>query len=54
MLKDEYVNRVFKIAEVKYDLNEDVMESYLDQIEKCRDNGFTPRKTVEFIAERIF
>lgn len=50
----EYLNKVYKIAQVKYELNQDVMDSQLDQIKYCYNNGFTPIRTVEFIAERIF
>ena len=51
---DDYINKVIKIAEVRYELNEFVMEAFLDEIEICKNNGFTPIKTVEFIAEKIF
>ena len=53
-LFDEYVNKVFLIADTKYKLEDVIMESYLEQIEKCYNNGFSPIRTVEFIAERIF
>lgn len=51
---NEYVQKVYKIAEVKYELEEEVMEAYMDQIQLCYDNEFTPTRTVDFIAERIF
>lgn len=53
-LREEYINKVFIIAERKYALNQEVVESFLEQIEKCHDNGFTPIRTVEFIANKIF
>lgn len=51
---EEYLNRVYKIAEVKYDLNEDVMDAQLEQIQRCYKNNFSPLRCVEFIAERLF
>jgi len=52
-MTDEFLKKVILIAEVKYDFNEDILEAFLEDIQTCWYNGFTPRRTVEFIAEQI-
>lgn len=49
-----YFDKVVKIAEVKYDLPREVVEVYEIDIRHCEQNGFTPRRTVEYLAEKIF
>lgn len=53
-MEDEYFDRVVKIAEVKYQLSEDVLENFREDIEECAESGFSIRRTVEVIAEKIF
>lgn len=53
-MTDEFFKRVLKIAQVKYELNQDVLEAYEEEIEQCWHNGFSPIRTVEFIANKIF
>ena len=53
MLKD-YTNLVVMVAEAKYDLERDVVESYEEVIALCYVNNYTPRRTVEVIATDIF
>jgi hypothetical protein len=53
-MTEEFFQKVCKIAKVKYELNEDVMEAYSEEIDQCWYNGFSPIRTVEFIAEKIF
>lgn len=51
---EEFLIKVAKIAEHKYQLEEDTLEAFADQIEWCFNNGFTPIRTVEYIANQIF
>lgn len=51
---EEFLIKVAKIAEHKYQLEEDTLEAFADQIEWCFNNGFTPIRTVEHIANQIF
>jgi len=53
-LNEEYLSKVAKIAQVKYEIEYDVVMSYKWDIEQCYDRNFTPRRTVELIAERLF
>jgi hypothetical protein len=41
------------IAKVKYDLPLDVVEAFEDLILECYNNQFTPRRTVEVVAESV-
>jgi hypothetical protein len=50
----DYLRKVQLIAKAKYDLEEEVLEAYIDTVEQCERNNFTPRRTVEFLAELIF
>ena len=54
MYKEEFIKKVFKLAFVKYELNEDVMEAFEEDIDLCWKNDFSPMRTVEFIADKIF
>lgn len=51
---DKYFNKVILIAKAQYELNEEIVRSFSNEIEKCYKNGFTPRRTVELIAKRLF
>ena len=51
---EEFLNKVCKLAYVKYQLDEDIILAYEDEVEQCYTNGFTPRRTVEVIAQEIF
>lgn len=51
---EDYHKKVLKIAKVKYELNEDVLEAYDDRIVFCYDNDFPPSRTVEVLANLIF
>jgi hypothetical protein len=53
MTKD-YLNKVIKIAEYKYEISEEVLLSFDYELERCYENNFTPIKTVEVIAEHLF
>lgn len=56
MLKNfiEYFKRVKAVARVKYEIEEEVLISFIDEIEQCYEQNYTPRRTVEVIAEYIF
>jgi hypothetical protein len=54
MDKDSFINKVVAVAKFKYDLDEDVVLGFSDEIEWCWNNAFGPVRTVEFIAEKIF
>lgn len=51
---DEYLDKVSKIAWVMYEINGDVIEEYLPFIKQCYNNNFTPRRTVETLANDLF
>ena len=51
---EEFVNKVVAIASFWYDLEEEVVLSYMDDIERCYERGFTAVRTVQVIAARIF
>lgn len=53
-MTDEYLTKVIKIAEYKYDISYDVLENYLDYIQDCWYNNFTPIRTVEAIANDLY
>ena len=52
-MDDIFYTKVKLISKVKYDLDEEIVETFFDTIEECYENEFTPRRTVEFIAELI-
>ena len=37
---EEYITKVYKIAEVKYALDEEIMEAFQDTIEYCWKENF--------------
>lgn len=51
---DEYVNRVAKLAWVMYEIDEDIIEGFMNEIEECYEQNYTPRRTVEVIADFLF
>lgn len=53
-MDDDFYKKVLIIAKAKYDLNEDVIEEFIEIIEKCEDNNFSPTRTVEYISNIIF
>jgi len=54
LMLHKFIRKVSKIAQVKYDFNEDVIEAYLEDIEDCWNKGFSPRRTVEYLANKIY
>ena len=50
----EYTARVVKLAEVKYGIEECVLEAYWKTIEECYKYNYTPRRAVELIAEHLY
>jgi hypothetical protein len=50
----DYTDKVVKIAEFKYGLEEHVIMGYLKYIEFGFENGWPPRRTVDYIAHLIF
>lgn len=54
MSKEEFIQKVISVAKYKYELDEEVLELFMEDIEFCWDNSFGPIRTVEFIAEKIF
>jgi hypothetical protein len=50
----EYLDKVAKICEVKYELDREVVESVINHIEQCYEQNYTPRRTVEVVASLIF
>ncbi len=53
-MTEDYLIKVIKIAKFKYDLDEEILEAYNEEIELCWKNNFSPSRTVEFIADKIF
>lgn len=51
---EEYLNKVAKIAEVKYEIEREVLESFILDIELCYEQNYTPRRTVEMVACHLF
>ena len=49
-----YLSKVAKIAQVKYEIEYDVLISCSDIIEECFRNRYTPRRTVEVISNHLF
>lgn len=54
MYPNEYYNRVKKLAKVKYEIEEEVIEAFYDEIVLCSKRGYTPRRTVEYLTKQIF
>ena len=54
MDKDEFIDKVLAVAKHKYELDEEVILGFADELEFCWNNNFGPIRTVEFIAEKIF
>ena len=48
----EWEQKVFKIAELKYGLTEDVMEGY--NLTELYILGWTPRRVVDTLAQELF
>lgn len=53
-MTEDYINKVIKIAQIKYDLNPEVVESFEKDIIVWYDQGFSPRKVVDIIADILF
>lgn len=51
---EEFLAKVLKIAKVKYEIEEEVTESFIFEIEECYKNQYSPRKTVEVVANHLF
>lgn len=51
---EEFTKRIVAIAKHKYELEEEVTLSCMWEIEQCFENGFSPIRTVEVIADHIF
>ena len=54
MDKESYIDRILAVAKHKYDLDEEVVLSFAEEIEWCWKNSFGPIRAVEFIVEKIF
>jgi len=50
----DYLDKVIKIAEVKYDVEEDVTRNYEEVIAGCYTRNYTPRRTVEEIIDLLY
>ena len=53
-MPEEYVQKIIKIAEVKYQLDEEIIYAFMEDIKLCWENGFSPIRVVDKIADRIF
>ena len=51
---EDYLNKLTVIAQVKYDIEPVVLESFMFEIEQCYKQNFTPRRTVEVVACHLF
>lgn len=50
----EYLDKVYKIAWVMYEIDGDILEEYDKTIKTCYERNYTPRRTVEVIATHLF
>jgi hypothetical protein len=50
---DEYLTKILKIAEVKYNLDKEVVLSYSEDIQLYYDKCIGPIRAVDFIAKKI-
>lgn len=51
---DEYLKKVMAVARAKYDIELDVLLFFSHEIEQCYEQNYTPRRTVEVIANHLF
>ncbi len=51
---DKWFSKVKKIAEVKYDISEDILVNYRNKLAAAHAIHYNPVKTVEMIAEDLF
>lgn len=51
---ESFYVRVAKLAKAIHEIDEDVLEAFSYEIEECYKNGFTPRRTVEVVADQLF
>ena len=54
MDKDSFIDKVVAVANFRYELDEDVILGYSDELDFCWENNFGPVRTVDFIVEKIF
>ena len=54
MDKDSFIDKVVAVAKFKYNLDEEIILGFADEIDFCWNSRFGPIRTVEFIAEKIF
>lgn len=53
-MDEQYFNKVAIIAKVTYEIEENVLLSYIDVIKQCYKQNYTPRRTVEVVAEYLY
>lgn len=53
-LYDQYKRRVEKIADIKYDLSEDILEGFEEDMEIGFNSNTSPRQIASLIASKIF
>jgi len=53
-MDEDYLNKVLSIAKYKYALDEDIIRGLMHHIEFYYERGYTPRRTVEYLAQLIF
>ena len=51
---ESFEKKVAAVAKYKYEIEEDILENFLEDIEWCFNNGFSAIRTVEYIANQIF
>lgn len=51
---DEFIKKVLAIAKHKYEIEEEVVLSFIHEIEQCYEQNFTPIRTVEVVANHLF
>jgi len=51
---EDWLIKVAKIAYIKYEIDGDILEEYKDRLDMCFNNGFSPIRAVENIANDLF
>jgi hypothetical protein len=51
---EDYLKKILKIAEVKYELDEDVIRFHQEFIDIYYESNVSPRRAVELIVGKIF
>ena len=51
---DDYLDKVIAIAKFKYDIEQEVLESFILEVEQCYKYGYSPIRTAAVVANHLF